>query len=80
MQLCVCSGNTHTSGRYVVSGESTGSFKRQYKLEKIRFRTDIGRHWFTNRVVNDWNKLGRHVVSAESTGSFLIPVHTSATH
>ena len=21
-----------------------------YKLEKHRFRTDIGRHWFTNRV------------------------------
>ena len=57
-------------GRHVVSGESIGSFKRQYKLEKLRFRTDIGRHWFTNRVVNDWNRLGRHVVSAESIGSF----------
>ena len=41
-----------------------------YKLEKLRFRTDIGRHWFTNRVVNDWNRLSRHVVSAESLGSF----------
>ena len=37
-----------------------------YKLEKLRFRTDIGRHWFTNRVVNDWNRLSSHVVSAES--------------
>ena len=41
-----------------------------YKLEKLRFRTDIGRYWFTNRVVNDWNRLGRHVVSGESIGSF----------
>ena len=41
-----------------------------YKLEKLRFRTDIGRYWFTNRVVNDWNRLGRHVVSAESIDSF----------
>ncbi|ORD92756.1 hypothetical protein ECANGB1_578, partial [Enterospora canceri] len=41
-----------------------------YKLEKLRFRTDIGRYWFTNRVVNDWNRLDRHVVSAESIGSF----------
>ena len=41
-----------------------------YMLEKLRFRTDIARYWFTNRVVNDWNRLGRHVVSAESIGSF----------
>jgi len=41
-----------------------------YKLEKLRFRTDIGRYWFTNRVVNDWNRLDRHVVGAESIGSF----------
>ena len=41
-----------------------------YKLEKFRFRTDIGRYWFTIRVVNDWNRLGRHVVSGESIGRF----------
>ena len=41
-----------------------------YKLDKLRFRTDIGRHWFTNRVVNDWNRLSRHVVSAETLGTF----------
>ena len=41
-----------------------------YKLEKRRFRTDVGRYWFTNRVVNDWNRLGSHEVSAESIGSF----------
>ena len=38
--------------------------------KKLRFRTDIGRYWFTIRVVNDWNRLGRHVVSAEPIGSF----------
>ena len=41
-----------------------------YMLEKLRFRTDVGRYWFTNRVVNDWNRLGRHEASAESIGSF----------
>ncbi len=41
-----------------------------YKLEKLRFRTNVGRYWFTNRVVNDWNRLGRHVVSSETIGSF----------
>ena len=34
------------------------------------YRTDIGRYWFTNRVLNDGNRLGRHVVSAESIGNF----------
>ena len=38
--------------------------------KNLRFRTDIGRYWFTNRVVHDWNRLGRHVVSAESIDSF----------
>ena len=41
-----------------------------YKLEKLRFRTDLGRYWFTYRIVNDWNRLGRQVVSTESIGSF----------
>ncbi len=41
-----------------------------YKLEKLRFRTDVGGYWFTSRVVNDWKRLGRHVVSGETIGSF----------
>ena len=41
-----------------------------YKVEKLRFKADIGRYWFTNIVMNDWNRLGRHVVSGESIGSF----------
>ena len=28
-----------------------------FKLEKCRFRKLIGRNWFTNRVVDDWNRL-----------------------
>ena len=41
-----------------------------FKLEKVRFRREIGRYWFSNRVVDDWNRLSREVVSAESLGSF----------
>ncbi len=29
----------------------------------------MGRYWFTNTVVNDWNRLRRHVVSAETMGN-----------
>ena len=43
----------------------TGSSNGYNMLDKPRFRTDIGRHWFTNRVVSDWNRLDKQVVSAE---------------
>ncbi len=42
----------------------------EYKLDKLIFRNNVGRYWFTSRVVNDWNRLGRHVVSAETISSF----------
>ena len=28
-----------------------------FKLEKYRFNKEIGRNWFTNRVVDDWSLL-----------------------
>ena len=28
-----------------------------FKLEKIKFRREIGRNWFSNRVDNEWNRL-----------------------
>ena len=37
-----------------------------YTLGKLRLRTNLGRYWFTNRMVNDWNRLDRHLISAES--------------
>lgn len=27
-----------------------------FKLDKFRFRKDIGKSWFTNRVVDEWNQ------------------------
>ena len=36
----------------------------------MKIGTNLGKYWFTNRVVNDWNRLGRHVVSGESIDSF----------
>ena len=40
-----------------------------YKLEKIRFRKELGKHWFSNRVVDMWNELPHDVVSAGSLDS-----------
>ena len=41
-----------------------------FKLEKIRFRKEIGRNWFSNRVVGEWNRLGSQVVSAKTIACF----------
>ena len=40
------------------------------KLDKFRFRKEIGKNWFTNRVVDEWNKLSINVVNAETIDSF----------
>ena len=41
-----------------------------FKLEKFRFRREIGKNWFSNRVVDEWDRLGNHIVSAQTLGSF----------
>ena len=38
--------------------------------KKLKFRTNIGKNWFINRVVNDQNILCKHVVEAKSINSF----------
>ena len=40
-----------------------------FKLEKFRFRREIGRHWFCIRVV-ERNRISNHIVSSETIGSF----------
>ena len=40
-----------------------------FKLEKCRFSKEIGRNWFTNRVVDDRNSQ-QQVVRAQTIGSF----------
>ena len=42
----------------------------KYKLVKSRSRLDIRKHFFSQRVVNEWNKLPNSVVEAESVNSF----------
>ncbi|KAK8741933.1 hypothetical protein OTU49_002018 [Cherax quadricarinatus] len=41
-----------------------------FKLEKFRFRKDIGKYWFGNRVVDEWNKLPSTVIEARTLCSF----------
>ena len=37
-----------------------------FKLKKFRFRREIGRNWFSNRVVDEWNR----PIRAQTSGSF----------
>ncbi len=39
-------------------------------LDKFRFNKDIGKNWFTNRVVDEWNRLSSHVVSGNTIDTF----------
>ena len=44
--------------------------KNVFKLEKFRFRREIGRNWFSNKVVYEWNRLSNRIVSGQTLGSF----------
>lgn len=41
-----------------------------FKLHKFRFRKDIGKCWFGNRVVDMWNSLPNAIVEARTLESF----------
>ena len=42
--------------------------KRRKELENLRKL--LGKNWFSDRVVDDWNRPSNQVVNAESLGSF----------
>jgi ribonucleases P/MRP protein subunit RPP40 len=52
--------------------ETSRTRGHKFKLLTDRSRLDIRKHYFSQRVVNDWNKLPTSVVEAESVDAFKI--------
>jgi len=40
------------------------------RLQKTRFRYDVRKYCFTNRIVNIWNSLLKWVIAANTTNTF----------
>ena len=55
---------------YFQLAEQTKTRGHKYKLAKSRSSLDIRKNFFSQRVVNSWNKLPEAVVEAESVNSF----------
>ena len=41
-----------------------------FKIDKNRYKREIGKNWFSNRVVDEWNGLSSQIVSARTIESF----------
>ena len=50
--------------------ESDVHTQHSLKLHKRRVHTDLRQHFFTERVINNWNSLNEEIVSAISINSF----------
>ncbi len=58
--------NNGDINKVLVVGEPGRTRSNGFKLEKFRFNKETGKNWFTNRVVDVWNRLSSHVVSANT--------------
>jgi hypothetical protein len=50
--------------------ENSRTRGHKYKIIKVRSRLELRKHFFSQRVVEVWNKLPSIIVEAESINSF----------
>ena len=55
---------------FILDSNDHGLRGHQFKLYKQSSRLNVRRNFFTQRVINDWNRLPSHVVEAPSVNSF----------
>ena len=74
IEVCKWHRNSNKGGMSKGCSISNQAKTRNYwfNLEKFRFEKEIrvGRNWFSNRMVDDWNRLSIFVGSDESIGRF----------
>ena len=56
--------------KVLIVKEKVRTRTNDFKLDKFRYKKNIGKNWFTNKVVEEWNKLSKHAVSARIVDTF----------
>jgi len=62
----------YLKGTYKQEGEQLFTRGNDVKLRQRKFRLDIRRNFFTQRVVTHWNRLPKEVVVAPSLEAFKV--------
>ena len=62
--------NKGNINKIIIVKEKVRTRTNGFKLDKFRYRKDIGKNWFTNRVVEELNKISKHVVSSWTVDTF----------
>ncbi len=72
IKVCKCMKgyNKGYINKVLIVNEQGRTRSNGFKLDKFIFSKDIGKNWFTKRVVDEWNRLSSHVVSANSIDTF----------
>lgn len=63
-------GQVNLSKDILTLSHNTQTRSNGRKLKKDKFRTDIRKYFFTNRVVDIWNQLPKDIANAPTVGSF----------
>ena len=56
--------------KFFTPSTNTRTRGHRFKLDKSRFRTNLRKHFFTNRIIDDWNALPAETVEAETLLTF----------
>ena len=58
------------SATFFTKSTYTRTRGHEFKLVKSKVRTDIRKYFFSQRIVDDWNKLPKSVVDSSSLETF----------